>query len=58
MRYSGEPIDPEDRASILQGVNRALVYHRNLDITDEIIDRVNRGRGPQVSQQQGRVQRQ
>ncbi len=42
LRYNGDQIDPDDRASVLQGVNRALVYHRNLDITREILDRLNR----------------
>ena len=45
LRYNGEKINPEDRASVLQGVNRALVYHRgDLDITNEILDRLNRQR--------------
>jgi Skp family chaperone for outer membrane proteins len=52
LRYNGDQIDPDDRASVLQGVNRDLVYHRNLDITREILDRVNRtmARRPAPSQ--------
>lgn len=43
LRYNGETINPEDRTSVLQGVNKALVYHRgDLDITREILDRLNR----------------
>ena len=42
LRYSADEIDPNDRASVLQGVNQDLVYHNNLDITPFILDRVNR----------------
>ncbi len=51
LRYSAEPMDPQNRQSVLQGVNRPIVYHRNLDITTEVLDRLNRvqQRAPQVS---------
>jgi Skp family chaperone for outer membrane proteins len=42
LRYSAEPMDPQNRQSVLQGVNRPIVYHRNLDITTEVLDRLNR----------------
>ena len=42
LRYNGEKISPEDRNSVLAGVNRAIVYQNNLDITAEISDRLNR----------------
>ena len=42
LRYNGEEIRPDDRNSVLAGVNRAIVYQNNLDITKEISDRVNR----------------
>lgn len=43
LRYNGERINPDDRASVLQGVNKAMVYHRsNLDITQNVLDRLNR----------------
>jgi Skp family chaperone for outer membrane proteins len=47
LRHTGDEIDPNDRNSVLQGVNRALVYHRDLDITGQILDRLNRE--PRVS---------
>lgn len=47
LRYNGDEIDKDDRQSVLTGVNRAIVYHRNLDITREILDRLNRA--PRVS---------
>jgi Skp family chaperone for outer membrane proteins len=52
LRYSGEPMDPANRQSVLQGVNRPIVYHRQLDITREVLDRLNR---TQVSDQTGRT---
>ena len=42
-------MDPQNRQSVLQGVNRPIVYHRNLDITREVLDRLNRT--PRVSSQ-------
>jgi Skp family chaperone for outer membrane proteins len=47
LSYNGEPIDPQDRGSVLQGVNRAVVFQRMLDITPHILDRLNRGAAPQ-----------
>ena len=44
IRYHGEEIDPDERNSVLAGVNRPIVYHQpQLDITAAIIERVNRG---------------
>jgi Skp family chaperone for outer membrane proteins len=46
LRFNGEQIDPQERNSVLQGVNRAIVYQRNLNITEPIIERLNRGVAP------------
>jgi Skp family chaperone for outer membrane proteins len=43
LSYNGEPINPQDRTSVLQGVNRAVVYQETLDITPYILERLNRG---------------
>lgn len=43
LRFNNEEMKPEDRGSVLQGVNRAVVFQRNLNITKFIIDEVNRG---------------
>ena len=48
LRYNSEKINSEDRASVLQGVNRAVVYQRNLNITKAILARLN-GASPRVS---------
>ncbi|HND56000.1 MAG TPA: OmpH family outer membrane protein, partial [Pirellulaceae bacterium] len=41
LRHNNVAMDPQKRDTVLQGVNRAIVYQRQLDITDEIIKRVN-----------------
>jgi Skp family chaperone for outer membrane proteins len=43
MRYNGDDMKEDDRASVLQGVNRAVVFQQNLDITQFILDDLNRG---------------
>ena len=43
MRFNGDEMKENDRASVLQGVNRAVVYQQNLDITQLILDDLNRG---------------
>jgi Skp family chaperone for outer membrane proteins len=41
LRFNGDDMKPDDRASVLQGVNRAVVYHQNLDITEHILQTLN-----------------
>lgn len=41
LRHNNVQMDPQKRDTVLQGVNRAIVFQRNLDITEEIIKRVN-----------------
>ena len=43
LRYSSEEIDATKRESIMQGINRAVVYQNRLDITDLIARRLNEG---------------
>lgn len=43
LRYSAEPMDPTKKETIMQGINRIVVYQNRLDITQFIIDRLNRG---------------
>lgn len=38
LRYDSMPIDPLDRNSVLQGVNRPVVYQNGLDITDMVLE--------------------
>lgn len=37
LRFNSEEMKPEDRSSVLQGVNRAVVFQRNLNITGLVI---------------------
>jgi len=42
MRFTGDPIDPNNPEEIVRGVNRPLVYfHPNIDITPIILDMAN-----------------
>ncbi len=43
LRYSGDEMKPDDRASVLQGVNRPVVFQRNLDITQHVLNQLNAG---------------
>ncbi len=49
LRFNGGEMDPTKRESVLQGVNRAVVFQRNLNITDYVIQRLNQGVAPAVS---------
>ncbi len=42
LRFNSEEMNPEDRQSVLEGINRGVVYQRNLYIMYEILDRLNR----------------
>lgn len=42
MRFNSEPMDATKRESVLQGINRAVVYQNALNITNAIIDDLNR----------------
>jgi Skp family chaperone for outer membrane proteins len=48
LRFNGTEMDPTKRESVLQGVNRAVVFQRNLNITDYIIEALNVGVAPRV----------
>ena len=37
LKFTGDEIDPADRGSVLQGVNRPVVYQQNLDISEIIV---------------------
>lgn len=41
LRYESEPIDGEDRAKVIQGVNRRVVFQRNRDLTGIITEKIN-----------------
>ena len=41
VRFNSGQIDPQDRKSVLEGVNRAVVYQRHLNITSHILNRLN-----------------
>jgi len=48
LRFNSEAIEPSSRASVLQGVNRAVVFQQNLNITRDILDQLNPPTGPRT----------
>jgi Skp family chaperone for outer membrane proteins len=41
LRFSSEALNDKDRKSVLQTVNRPIVFQDQLDITDEVIKALN-----------------
>ena len=41
LRFNSEPLDDQDPQKLIQGMNRQVVFHREMDITDPIIEMVN-----------------
>lgn len=48
IRFNAEEMDPSNPESIMMGLNRHVVYQRNLNITDAIIAKINQGAPPVV----------
>ena len=53
LRFNSEAIKPNDRNSVLQGVNNNIVYQHQLDITGWVIGEINRGVTPATADQRG-----
>ncbi|MCA9119144.1 MAG: OmpH family outer membrane protein [Planctomycetaceae bacterium] len=43
LRFNGEEMDQSQPESVLNGINRFVVYQRDLNITGHILDQMNRG---------------
>ena len=41
LRFDSEPIDASNRNEVIKGVNRAVVYHRKLDLTGMVTTQLN-----------------
>ena len=41
LRFDSEDIDPTNRGEVIKGVNRAVVYHRQLDLTRMVASAMN-----------------
>lgn len=41
MRFNGDPIDPNDPQGIQKELNKAILYHDGIDITDDVLRAVN-----------------
>ncbi len=46
LRYNDIDMTPDNRQQVLAGVNRAVVYQNNIDITKDILDQMNRQTRP------------
>ena len=57
LRYNSSTINPAERNSVLAGVNRAIIYQNQLDITQLVLNRINQTSGgaaaPAVSRRPG-----
>ena len=49
LRFDSEDIDPTNRGEVIKGVNRAVVYHRQLDLTRMVSSAMN-GQGAAQAQ--------
>ncbi|MEO8494047.1 MAG: OmpH family outer membrane protein [Planctomycetota bacterium] len=47
LRFNAEDMDPTQPESVLNGINRFVVYQRDLNITGPILDQMNRNTPPQ-----------
>ena len=43
LRFTGDEMKADDRNSVLQGVNKPVVFQQNLDITMDILSKLNAG---------------
>lgn len=41
MRFNGDPIDPNDPQGVQKELNKAILYHDGIDITDDVLHAVN-----------------
>lgn len=55
LQFSTAEIDPAKPDTVIRGLNRLVVYQNRLNITDSILQEINRG-APQISQQTVRPQ--
>ena len=42
LRYNSEPVDTSNPQSVRAEINKSVVYQRNIDITDSVLNELNR----------------
>ena len=42
LRFDSESVDPNNRNEVIKGVNRAVVFHRQLDLTKLVSEELNK----------------
>jgi len=45
LRYSSSEMDPLNRESVMKGISKAIVFQRNRDITEMVLNGLNPGNG-------------
>jgi len=45
LRFNGDPVDVNNRESVLREINKPIVYQKGIDITPVILDELNRRSG-------------
>lgn len=45
VRFDGGSVDPASRPDVIKAVNRSVVFHKNIDLTNMVID----GMGPRIA---------
>ncbi len=40
LRFDSSPINPENRGEVIKGVNRTVVFHDHLDLTDLVVEKM------------------
>jgi Skp family chaperone for outer membrane proteins len=53
LRFNAEEMDPSQPESVLNGINRFVVYQRDLNITAHILDQMNRNTPPPLPTSNG-----
>jgi hypothetical protein len=41
LRFEGQELDPRDPNSVSAGLRRQVIYHRNLNLTPQVLERLN-----------------
>jgi Skp family chaperone for outer membrane proteins len=54
LRFDSDEIDPMNRPEVIKGVNRAVVFHRRLDLTNLVIKQMNPAQAQAPTGTQGR----
>ena len=49
IRFDSKPIDPDNRGEVIKGVNRNIVFQKNLDLTSMVVEKMTAAAGTSAS---------